>query len=202
MAKKSKIQKKDLIIKILTEKAEKPQTTQELMKIVQAETDLLENEIVNLIIELENEGKIHLIKKEKQVPSTLKDYLFSKQTTWYWTTCIVALLTAISVFVINERSCLIFTRSALGLVFVLFLPGYALVKILFPHNLPIETSNINIDNIERVALSIASSLVLTSFVGLIINYTPWGLTLASLTLSLLALTILIASLALFRQSSN
>jgi hypothetical protein len=199
MTEKPQLPKKFLIIKIILETAEKSQTTLQLIKAVQVQTGLEENEIVNLIIELENEGKIHLAKKETQLPSTLRGYVFSKHTTWYWITCTVAVLTAISVFAIDEKSSLIFIRSALGLVFVLFLPGFAFIKMLFPQNLPIQTNNNNIDNIERVALSIALSLVLTPIVGLIINYTPWGITLTPITLSLLALTIVFANAAIIRE---
>jgi hypothetical protein len=199
MVKNPQAQKKALIRKILIEKAEKLETTRQLIKIVQAETGLEEDKIINLIGELENEGKIRLIKKETHVPSTLRGYVFSKHAIWYWIICTVAVLTVISVFAIDEKSSLIFIRSGLGLVFVLFLPGYAFIKMLFPQNLPIQTSNNNIDNIERVALSIALSLVLTPIVGLIINYTPWGITLTPITLSLLALTIVFANVAIIRE---
>jgi hypothetical protein len=36
-------------------------------------------------------------------------------------------------------------------------------------------------------------------VGLILNYTPWGIRLAPVTLSLLALTLIFATAALFRE---
>ena len=55
------------------------------------------------------------------------------------------------------------------------------------------------DNIERVALSLGMSLALVPIVGLILNYTPWGIRLTPIPLSLLALTIIFATAALLRE---
>jgi uncharacterized membrane protein len=77
-------------------------------------------------------------------------------------------------------------RYALGSVMVLFLPGYSLVEALYPD----EGS---LSPLERLALSIGLSLALVPLVGLILNYTPWGIRLSPVVA---ALTILVASLLL------
>jgi uncharacterized membrane protein len=48
------------------------------------------------------------------------------------------------------------------------------------------------------------SLALTPIVGLILNYTPWGIRLTPIVLSLLALTIVFATAAIIRgnQAKN
>jgi uncharacterized membrane protein len=74
---------------------------------------------------------------------------------------------------------------------VLFLPGYSLIKTLFPTR--------EIDNIERTALSIGMSLALVPLVGLLLNYTPWGIRLTPITVSLLSLTIILSIAGLFRE---
>jgi uncharacterized membrane protein len=86
------------------------------------------------------------------------------------------------------------------MVFVLFLPGYAFIKTLFPQKLPIPTSSENMDTIERAALSFGMSLALVPIVGLILNYTSWGIHVTPVTLSLLALTIAFATAAILRES--
>jgi len=43
------------------------------------------------------------------------------------------------------------------------------------------------------------SLALTPIIGLLLNYTPWGIRLTPVTLSLLALTITLATAALLRE---
>jgi uncharacterized membrane protein len=55
-----------------------------------------------------------------------------------------------------------------------------------------------LDSIERFALSLGVSLALVSIVGLLLNYTPFGIQLAPITLSLLALTIILATTAIIR----
>jgi len=71
------------------------------------------------------------------------------------------------------------------------LPGYSLIKALFPTK--------EIDNIERTALSIGISLALVPITGLLLNYTPWGIRLTPVTLSLLALTTVFATAAIIRE---
>ena len=45
----------------------------------------------------------------------------------------------------------------------------------------------------------AVSIALVPIVGLILNYTPWGIRLTPITLSLLALTIVFATAAILRE---
>ena len=58
-------------------------------------------------------------------------------------------------------------RIILGLPFLLFFPGYVLVGALFPRKK-------GIDSIERLALSFGLSIAVVAFIGLILNYSPWG----------------------------
>jgi uncharacterized membrane protein len=112
----------------------------------------------------------------------------------------LAAVTTVTVFTIPENSVpLVYLRTALGIIFVLFLPGFAFIKALFPAKVPLKTSSEDIETIEHVALSFGMSLVLASTVALILNYTPWGIRLTPITLSLLALTIVFASAAILRE---
>ena len=72
-------------------------------------------------------------------------------------------------------------RIILGLPFVLFFPGYTLIAALFPRRGAL-------DSIERVALSFGFSIVVVSLIGLILNYTPWGIKLYPI---LICLTVFI-----------
>jgi uncharacterized membrane protein len=59
-------------------------------------------------------------------------------------------------------------RAALGLPFVLFTPGYALITALFPRRKAL-------DAIERIALSVGLSFAVVALLGLALNYTAWGI---------------------------
>jgi len=61
------------------------------------------------------------------------------------------------------------------------------------------TSGQNLDIIERVVLSLAMSLALVPIVGLLLNYTPWGIRLTPITLSLAALTFAFSTAAIIRE---
>jgi uncharacterized membrane protein len=87
----------------------------------------------------------------------------------------------------------------LGSIFVLWLPGYTFIKALFPVEPPLKTSKESLDTIERIALSLGMSLALVPIVGLLLNYTPWGIRLTPIVLSLLALTLIFATAAVIRE---
>ena len=111
-----------------------------------------------------------------------------------------AIVTVIAVVLISENNYpIVYLRQALGVVFVLFLPGFVFLKTLYPTKVPMATSSENLDTIERIALSIGLSIALTAIAGLILNYTPWGIRLIPITFSLLALTLIFATTGLLRE---
>ena len=197
----TKDQIKDLIIE--TVKKQKPETAKQLISLIQQTQGLPEQEITKLLIEVENENKIHFTKKETPTLTSPTAYIFSSKATWYWTTIALAVVTTITVFTIPEDVYpIVYARSVLGVIFVLFLPGFTFIKALFPTSVPTKTSSDNMDTVERVALSLGMSLALTPIIGLILNYTPWGITLTPITLSLLALTTVFATAAILREHQS
>lgn len=61
----------------------------------------------------------------------------------------------------------LFLRVPIGLLMVLFVPGYVLIAALFP-------KREDLDGIERIALSFGLSIAVVPLIGLGLNYTPWG----------------------------
>ena len=59
-------------------------------------------------------------------------------------------------------------RAIFGIPFLLFCPGYILIAALFPRKE-------DIGSIERLALSFGLSIAVVPLIGLILNYTPWGI---------------------------
>lgn len=169
-----------------------PETVEQLITQVQLKYQLPKQEILDHIINLQSQGKLALKNPPTPTPSTLKSYLLSNRGSWYWTITILAAITTLLVFTVPENAYpLVYARYVLGSIFVLWLPGYSLIKALFPTK--------EIDQIERVALSIGMSLALVPITGLLLNYTPWGIRLTPVTLSLLALTLTLATAALLRE---
>jgi hypothetical protein len=190
--------KKELIIKIVQQ--QKPETARQLIRFVHQTTDLSEKKIINLLDELEAEDKIHFNVKQELASASIGTYLFTSELGWYWTIIALVIITTITVFTIpQDWYPLAYIRNVLGVIFVLFLPGYAFTKAFFPTKLPIKTSSESLDAIERFALSIGLSIALASIVGLILYYTPFGLGLTPITLSLLALSSVLATAAAARE---
>ncbi|MDD5083118.1 MAG: DUF1616 domain-containing protein [Dehalococcoidales bacterium] len=83
-------------------------------------------------------------------------------------------------------------RVILGLPFLFFLPGYALVAALFTRKGSIGTA-------ERLALSFGVSVAVVPLIGLAINYTPWGIKLESALYSIALLTVVASVVAWWRR---
>jgi len=170
---------------------ERPETVEQLVKVVQLKYPIPEREIMEHILYLKNQGKL-AFKENLTSSSTLKGYLFSTKASWYWVIIALAIATTAAVFIITEEAFpFIYARYFLGSIFVLYLPGYCLIKTLFPQK--------ELENIERMVLSIGMSLAIVPITGLLLNYTPWGITLTPVTLALLALTMAFATSAVMRE---
>jgi uncharacterized membrane protein len=179
-------------------RTEKPQTTAQLIELTKERTDIDDAAVLEILFQLENEGRINLGAKAPKKYFTARNYILSSEARWFWATIIVAMVTMVAITIPENMYPLIYAREVLGIVFVLALPGYTLIKALFPTgNNKVAYSNIGIT--ERAALSIGVSLAIIPIVGLILNYSPWGITLYPTILSLLSLTILFAVIALVRE---
>lgn len=85
-------------------------------------------------------------------------------------------------------------RIILGLPFILFIPGYVLIFALFPTRKTYR----GIDIIERIALSLGLSIAIVPLIGLGLNYTPWGIRLESVLLSIFIFIISVGIIAIYR----
>ena len=100
---------------------------------------------------------------------------------------ITALLFIIITFLPNDV-----LRIVVGLPVVLFFPGFALLAALFPRK---ESLN----DIERVALSFGLSIVVVPLIGLALNYTPWGIRLYPILISLFIFIYTMSVIGWFRN---
>ncbi|TFH03777.1 MAG: DUF1616 domain-containing protein [Methanosarcina sp.] len=90
--------------------------------------------------------------------------------------------------ILNES----FIRTVLCLPLVLFLPGYALIAVLFP-------TKTGLEGIERAALSIGMSVAVVPFIGLGLNNTSFGIREVPLLASLSVFIILTCAAAYVRR---
>jgi hypothetical protein len=173
-------------------KTEEPETVEKLVELANHRLGIDKNTTLKHVMNLENHGRLRLSQPPGSIPNEFNAYLFSSHAVWFWVIIALSISTTISVFTIGENVApYVYIRYVLGSVFVLLLPGYSLIKTLFPTR--------EIDNIERTALSIGMSLALVPLVGLLLNYTPWGIRLTPVTLSLLSLTTILTIIGLQRE---
>lgn len=187
---------KGIILSVLRE--ERPSSVKELVNIVlvRPETHLTTPEVVRLVQELREEGKIRLSESPRTF-TTFAAYLIDRNmSASFWLTLVAVLFTWLSIYAIPSEFPWVIPRWVLGALFVIFLPGYAFVEALFVNT---RSGKKELDQIERFALSMGMSLALVPLVGLLLNYTPWGIRLEPIVISLSMLTLACIVVAAYRK---
>ncbi len=95
------------------------------------------------------------------------------------------------VFIKNPALAGTFMRTALAVPVALFIPGYVLIAALFPRNDDMGT-------VERVALSLGTSIAVLPLLGLLLNFTT-GIDLNPILITLCLYTIILVSIAAYRR---
>ncbi|WP_252698810.1 DUF1616 domain-containing protein [Natronosalvus vescus] len=115
-------------------------------------------------------------------------------------------------------------RVPVGLVFILFVPGYAFIAALFPeqgdepvtgtaHERDADSSDSSdqmvagwvdvprpgIDGIERVAVSFGLSIAIVPLIGLGLNFTPLGIRLTPIMIAVSGFTLPVTAIAAYRR---
>jgi hypothetical protein len=155
-------------------------------------SSLTEYETTDLVWRLDEQGKAEL---EDAPPATksLREYLaLWERNLWFYLSLVASFATVVVIYAVPDEFPLVVARWVLGSVFVLFIPGYVTVEALFPKAR-------DLDAIERFALSIGLSLALVPLIGLLLNYTPWGIRLTPIVISLTVFTIGLSLVALGRE---
>jgi uncharacterized membrane protein len=105
---------------------------------------------------------------------------------------LIGILTILLAVVIAFLPSSTIARIILGLPFLLFFPGYTLMAALFP-------KKDSLGGVERVALSFGLSIAAVPLIGLILNFTPWGIRLTPILISLAVFIIAVSGVAWYRR---
>lgn len=106
-----------------------------------------------------------------------------------WGIEIICLLIILIIVFIPNISVL---RVIIGVPFILFSPGYAIISVLFP-------SKNSLDSLEIVLLSFGTSIAIVALFGLLLSYTTWGMGLTSILICLVVFISVCSIFALIRQ---
>ncbi|HKT22641.1 MAG TPA: DUF1616 domain-containing protein, partial [Nitrososphaerales archaeon] len=145
------------------------------------------DDAIGAIISLHGSKKLSV--EEARPYATLWSYAISPYSLWFWGALLAVVasmgLTAVSSGVV------IYARYVFGSALVFFFPGYALIEALYPKR--------ELDELTRFALSIGLSLAVVPLTGLVLNYTPFGIRLLPVTLSIAGLTVIFLCTAVYRK---
>jgi uncharacterized membrane protein len=81
-------------------------------------------------------------------------------------------------------------RIIISIPLIIYIPGYVMIYALFPNN--------SIRKMERIILNAVASLVIVSLIGLILNFTTWGIRLLPILSCLEIFIFCIGSIAIIR----
>jgi hypothetical protein len=168
-------------------------SVQELYEALSAKNrSLAKVDVADCVWRLDEQEKAEL-KDLPPATKSLEEYLRHwERNVWLYASLAISVATIVAIYTLPAELPLVAIRWVLGSLFVLFIPGYVTVEALFPKGRELDT-------IERFALSVGLSLALVPLVGLLLNYTPWGIRLNPIVVSLTLLTVGLAMVALARE---
>ncbi len=168
----------------------KNSTVEAIVQRISEEYNVGKEKVIKVLYLLQQAEVIHL--EDPHPPSSIRGYTLSNYSLWFWMLVILAASTSAFIYVFPQTAPYIYLRYLFSSIFTLYLPGYTLTEILYP------TKN-EVTKFERIALSIGLSVTLLMIVGLVINYSPWGVKLTPVFTILTLLTMFLAVTALIRK---
>ena len=134
--------------------------------------------------------KVRLV--DPKPPSGLLGYWVSLYNSWFWLVEGFVVVVLASIYVMPQFYPFNYLRYLVGAIFVLFVPGYVLIEALYP-------KADELDRLERFALDVGLSIAVVPLVGLVLNYTPWGIRLDPIFASLSILVLGLGFLGVWRK---
>lgn len=168
-----------------------PETTLEeyVKKVVKDERDT--HKVLKKLYESVERGEIEL--KDPNPPTTFLNYLLRLDySLWFWTVVSLIALTLLFIKITPLAPWSKPLRYVFGTIYVLFIPGYVLIEALYPRENDLKP-------LERMALSIGLSLAVVPLIGLMLNYTPWGIRLSPIIISTSTYSIALLIIAAYRK---
>ncbi len=118
-----------------------------------------------------------------------------KPIRWLEIILLITAVTMLCVYLIPADSPAVFIRYALGIFFVIVIPGNCLVNILF-------RKRNKLDLIEEAVLSVALSFGLVGIAGLFLGLSPIGMNDTSIVVSLSGITLILAAVAYLLKAKD
>jgi len=150
------------------------------------------HEVARALYKLAGSGALRLA--DPNPPKSFAEYFLSRYNMGFTIAVLLVATCLLSVYTSGLTPILAALRIVFGSLFTLFLPGYSLIEALYPRGDELTP-------LERLALSIGLSLALVPLVGLLLNYTSWGIRLNSTLAMLSTLTLSLLLVSAYRKFS-
>ncbi len=159
-----------------------------------------ENVTMRMIKDLAQEGSVLL-----NLPGSSEETVMTPVSSWFeylgstlaldlWLTLVLLILGLVTTLLIPvDLWPTVVLRWIFGGLLLVLVPGFALVRALFPFER-------FIDRWERLALSCGLSVALAVLVGFGLNFTPWGITLVPTAIVLTIITLASILIATYRRA--
>jgi hypothetical protein len=150
-------------------------------------------DVTELVWGLVEQGRIELRDMPLGAVSLVHYLGVWEENLWFYVAFATSILALLFVYLIPANSPLVALRWVLGTALAVFIPGYVILKALFPGGLN------DLDAFIRFGLSVGLSLTIAMLIGLFLSFTPWGIRFTPILLSMTGLTIGLTLFALWRQ---
>ena len=152
---------------------------------------VINTKIIEDIYSKVERGDIQL--RDPHPPKSLWSYLFRLDySLWFHTSLVLALVAVILSWYGQEPLPVRVFRYAFASFYALFLTGYSIVEAIYPDPRALT-------NIEKLAYSIGLSLSVDPLIGLVLNYSSWGLTLHAYLVSSIIVIVFSLIVAAYRK---
>jgi uncharacterized membrane protein len=107
---------------------------------------------------------------------------------------IITFLMITIIFIVIPPLSNTWVRTLLTYPLVLFFPGYSLIAALFP-------KKNDLGGVERIALSFGLSIAIVPLLGFGLNYSPWGIRLIPILITIVLFTLSMCLIAIYRRNN-
>ena len=172
--------------------SKKPTTGTQLVEYIIEELSITEPQALKMLVELEDRKKISF-NQEKPIPVDLQGFLLSNNARWYQIVMLISFSSVFSV-IFQITGTLNFLRNLIGVVYVLFIPGYSVTRILYMSE--------EISSTKNILFSMAISVSIAAFVGILLNYSSYGITPVPVALAVFIIVLLLSNTAIYMEYKN
>ncbi len=165
-------------------------TISELVDAISQERGISSVDVSRGLYRAQEDDRVNIV--DPAPPRSIIGFFSPLYNAWFWLVLVSVGLMIFSIFLTPQIYPLYYLRIGAGAIFLLIVPGYTMIEALYPRAHDLE-------KLERFGLSVGLSLAVVPIVGLVLNYTPWGIRLNPALVALSILTLVFAVVAVYRK---